>query len=459
MFYNEDYEVIIMEKGLMTEGNIWKQLILFSIPLLLGNLFQQLYNAVDSVIVGQFVSSQALAAVGSSFPLINLLISFFMGLSLGAGVVVSKYFGARDIDNMRKSIHSSIVITFIIGVIMTFVGILACPIILRWMQTPSDVINDSIVYLQIYFGGILFTMIYNIGSGILRAVGDTKRPLYFLIICSIINIILDLLFIIFFKMRIAGAAYATVISQAISAILTMLLLINTSNEYKISFKELKLYREQTKEIIRVGIPSGIQNAVVAISNVIVQSNINSFDWVAMAGCSACQKLDGFAIMPVLSFSMAFTTFTGQNIGAKRYDRVKQGAKIGLILSLSTIICISATLLYFDEQLLSIFSDDPEVIKYGLMMMHTLIPMYFLLTITHALNGIIRGAGKTKVPMLVMIVCWCCMRMAWILTTVPLFNDIQFVFYGWPITWAASSLWLIIYYCSHKWLPEAYQKQS
>ena len=448
-----------MEKGLMTEGNIWKQLILFSIPLLLGNLFQQLYNAVDSVIVGQFVSSQALAADGSSFPLINLLISFFMGLSLGAGVVVSKYFGARDIDNMRKSIHSSIVITFIIGVIMTFVGILACPIILRWMQTPSDVINDSIVYLQIYFGGILFTMIYNIGSGILRAVGDTKRPLYFLIICSIINIILDLLFIIFFKMGIAGAAYATVISQAISAILTMLLLINTSNEYKISFKELKLYREQTKEIIRVGIPSGIQNAVVAISNVIVQSNINSFDWVAMAGCSACQKLDGFAIMPVLSFSMAFTTFTGQNIGAKRYDRVKQGAKIGLILSLSTIICISATLLYFDEQLLSIFSDDPEVIKYGLMMMHTLIPMYFLLTITHALNGIIRGAGKTKVPMLVMIVCWCCMRMAWILTTVPLFNDIQFVFYGWPITWAASSLWLIIYFCSHKWLPEAYQKQS
>lgn len=448
-----------MEKGLMTEGNIWKQLILFSIPLLLGNLFQQLYNAVDSVIVGQFVSSQALAAVGSSFPLINLLISFFMGLSLGAGVVVSKYFGARDIDNMRKSIHSSIVITFIIGVIMTFVGILACPIILRWMQTPSDVINDSIVYLQIYFGGILFTMIYNIGSGILRAVGDTKRPLYFLIICSIINIILDLLFIIFFKMGIAGAAYATVISQAISAILTMLLLINTSNEYKISFKELKLYREQTKEIIRVGIPSGIQNAVVAISNVIVQSNINSFDWVAMAGCSACQKLDGFAIMPVLSFSMAFTTFTGQNIGAKRYDRVKQGAKIGLILSLSTIICISATLLYFDEQLLSIFSDDPEVIKYGLMMMHTLIPMYFLLTITHALNGIIRGAGKTKVPMMVMIVCWCCMRMAWILTTVPLFNDIQFVFYGWPITWAASSLWLIIYYCSHKWLPEAYRKPS
>ena len=448
-----------MEKGLMTEGNIWKQLILFSIPLLLGNLFQQLYNAVDSVIVGQFVSSQALAAVGSSFPLINLLISFFMGLSLGAGVVVSKYFGARDIDNMRKSIHSSIVITFIIGVIMTFVGILACPIILRWMQTPSDVINDSIVYLQIYFGGILFTMIYNIGSGILRAVGDTKRPLYFLIICSIINIILDLLFIIFFKMGIAGAAYATVISQAISAILTILLLINTSNEYKISFKELKLYREQTKEIIRVGIPSGIQNAVVAISNVIVQSNINSFDWVAMAGCSACQKLDGFAIMPVLSFSMAFTTFTGQNIGAKRYDRVKQGAKIGLILSLSTIICISATLLYFDEQLLSIFSSDPEVIKYGLMMMHTLIPMYFLLTITHALNGIIRGAGKTKVPMLVMIVCWCCMRMAWILTTVPLFNDIQFVFYGWPITWAASSLWLIIYFCSHKWLPEAYQKQS
>ena len=448
--------VIKMEKGLMTEGNIWKQLILFSIPLLLGNLFQQLYNAVDSVIVGQFVSSQALAAVGSSFPLINLLISFFMGLSVGAGVVVSKYFGARDITKMRNSIHSSIVITVLIGVAMTFIGVLASPIILQWMQTPSDVINDSTIYLQIYFAGILFTMIYNIGSGILRAVGDSKRPLYFLTICSIINVILDLVFIIFFKMGIAGAAYATVIAQGISAFLTMLLLINTSNEYKISFKELKLYPEQTKEIIRVGIPSGIQNAVVAISNVIVQSNINSFGSVAMAGCSACQKLDGFAIMPVLSFSMAFTTFTGQNIGAKRYDRVKQGAKIGLILALSTIICISTILLSFDEQLLSIFSSDSEVIKYGLMMMHTLIPMYFLLTITHALNGIIRGAGKTKVPMMVMIVCWCCMRMAWILTMVPLFNDIQLVFYGWPITWAASSLWLIIYYLSHKWLPEAYR---
>lgn len=449
-------EVISMKNGLMTEGNIWKQLILFAIPLLLGNLFQQLYNAVDSVIVGQFVSAQALAAVGSSFPLINLLISFFMGLSVGAGVVVSKYFGARNIDKMRKSIHSSIVITIIIGVVMTFIGIFASPTILDWMQTPSDVIDNSITYLQIYFGGILFTMIYNIGSGILRAVGDSKRPLYFLIISSIINVILDLIFIIYLKMGIAGAAYATVISQAISATLTMLLLINTSAEYKISLAELKLDPEQTKEIIRVGIPSGIQNAVVAISNVIVQSNINSFGSIAMAGCSACQKLDGFAIMPVLSFSMSFTTFTGQNIGAKRYDRVKEGAKIGLTLALSTIICISSALLFFDNQLLSIFSSDPEVIKYGLQMMHTLIPMYFLLTITHALNGIIRGAGKTKVPMMVMIICWCCMRMAWILTTVPLFNNIQLVFYGWPITWAASSLWLIIYYRSHRWLPEAYR---
>ena len=437
----------------MIEGNIWKQLTLFAIPLLLGNLFQQLYNAVDSVIVGQFVSSQALAAVGSSFPLINLLISFFMGLSMGAGVVVSKYFGARDITQMRKSIHSSIVITFIIGIIMTFVGILVCPTLLEWMQTPSDVISNSIEYLQIYFGGILFTMIYNIGSGILRAVGNSKQPLYFLIVSSVVNIILDLIFIINFKMGIAGAAYATIISQGISAFLTLLLLIYTNNDYKISFKELKMDPTQTKEIIRVGIPSGIQNAVVAISNVIVQSNINSFGSVAMAGCSACQKIDGFAIMPVLSYSMAFTTFTGQNIGAKRLDRVKQGTKIGLTLALGTIICISSILLLFDEQLLSIFNTDPEVIGYGLKMMHTLIPMYFLLTITHALNGIIRGAGETRTPMIVMIACWCCMRMAWILTTVPLFHNIQVVFLGWPITWAASSLWLILYYRSGKWKPK------
>lgn len=445
-----------MNNGLMIEGNIWKQLTLFAIPLLLGNLFQQLYNAVDSVIVGQFISSQALAAVGSSFPLINLLISFFMGLSVGAGVVISNYFGARKIDLMRKSIHSSIVITILLGILMTIIGIFACPTILGWMQTPSDVINESIQYLQIYFGGILFTMIYNIGSGILRAVGDSKRPLYFLIVSSVVNVILDLIFIIGFNMGIAGAAYATVISQGISAILTILLLIYTNAEYKLSLNELKLDPIQTKEIIRVGIPSGIQNAVVAISNVIVQSNINSFGSTAMAGCSACQKIDGFAIMPILSYSMAFTTFTGQNMGAKRYDRVKQGTKIGLTLSLATILCISSVILLFDEQFLSIFNNDPEVIGYGLKMMHTLVPLYFLLTITHALNGIIRGAGETRIPMIVMIVCWCCMRMAWILTTVPLFKDIQLVFLGWPITWLASSIWLILYYRSQKWMPEEYR---
>lgn len=437
----------------MTEGNIWKQLTIFAIPLLLGNLFQQLYNTVDSVIVGQFVSSQALAAVGSSFPLINLLISFFMGMSVGAGVLISKYFGARDTYNLRRSIHASLFLTIILGIIMTFVGVFCCPVLLKWMQTPADVIQDSIVYLQIYFGGIFFPMMYNIGSGILRAVGDSRRPLYFLIASSLINVVLDLVFIINFRMGIAGAAYATVISQGISAFLTIALLIRTKADYRISWKELKPDWEMSREIIGVGIPSGIQNAVVAISNVIVQSNINSFGSVAMAGCSACQKIDGFAIMPVLSYAMAFTTFTGQNIGARRLDRVKEGTRIGLILALGTIISISSVLLLFDEQLLSIFSNDPEVIRYGLMMMHTMIPLYFLLTITHALNGIIRGAGDTRMPMLVMIVCWCGMRMAWILTTVPIFQDIQVVFWGWPITWLASSIWLIIYYKSGRWMPK------
>ena len=410
----------------MTEGVIWKEILLFSIPLLLGNLFQQLYNAVDSVVVGNYIGAQALAAVGSSAPVINLLVSFFMGLAVGAGVIISRYFGARKKEELHIAVHTSLALTF-------------------------AVMESSVLYLRIYFLGILSVMVYNMGSGILRAVGDSRNPLYFLIVSSVTNIILDMLFVIVFHMGIAGVGWATLIAQTISAVLTMLLLMRTKEEYQVKLKHIRFHKHMLYEIVRLGLPSGLQNAIVSFSNVIVQSNINAFGSLAMAGCGSYTKIDGFAILPVMSYSMALTTFTGQNMGAKKYDRVKQGAKTGILMSVITIVCISALLLMLGPNVLAIFSSDPTVINYGLYMMHVLAPGYIFLAISHAFNGIIRGAGITTVPMIVMVTCWCGLRMAWILTSVPLFHDIGVVFMGWPLTWIASALWLFLYYRKGKWM--------
>lgn len=435
----------------MTEGVIWKEILLFSIPLLLGNLFQQLYNAVDSVVVGNYIGAQALAAVGSSAPVINLLVSFFMGLAVGAGVIISRYFGARKKEELHIAVHTSLALTFAAGLVMTLIGVLISPYVLQWVGTPSDVMDSSVLYLRIYFLGILSVMVYNMGSGILRAVGDSRNPLYFLIVSSVTNIILDMLFVIVFHMGIAGVGWATLIAQTISAVLTMLLLMRTKEEYQVKLKHIRFHKHMLYEIVRLGLPSGLQNAIVSFSNVIVQSNINAFGSLAMAGCGSYTKIDGFAILPVMSYSMALTMFTGQNMGAKKYDRVKQGAKTGILMSVITIVCISALLLILGPNVLAIFSSDPTVINYGLYMMHVLAPGYIFLAISHAFNGIIRGAGITTVPMIVMVTCWCGLRMAWILTSVPLFHDIGVVFMGWPLTWVASALWLFLYYRKGNWM--------
>ena len=410
-------------KGLMTEGVIWKELLLFSIPLLLGNLFQQLYNAVDSIVVGNYIGPQALAAVGSSAPLINLLVSFFMGLSVGAGVIISRYFGARMHDSLQDAIHTSLAFTLLAGIVMTIVGVIASPLILELMGTPEDVMVNSVLYLRIYFLGV----------------------------SSVLNIILDLLFVVVFKMGIAGVAWATLIAQTTSMLLTMLLLVKTKQEYKVTLRKIKIHKQTLMDIIRLGLPSGLQNAIVSFSNVIVQTNINAFGSLAMAGCGSYTKIDGFVILPAMSFAMALTTFTGQNMGAQKYDRVKKGGKTGCIMSCITTISISAILLIFGPQVLEIFSSDPVVIDYGLYMMHVLVPGYVFLALSHAFAGIVRGAGITTIPMIVMVTCWCGIRMAWILTSVPLFHDIGFVFAGWPVSWVISSLWLFIYYRRGKWL--------
>lgn len=440
-----------IKKGLMTEGVIWKELLFFSIPLLLGNLFQQLYNTVDSIIVGNFCGKNALAAVGSSNPIINLLVSFFMGLSIGAGVIISRYFGARDQAKLHDAVHTSIALTLAAGLFMTIFGYLASPLVLELVGTPAKVMDNSVLYLQVYFLGILGVMLYNMGSGILRAIGDSKNPLYFLIISSLTNIVLDLLFVVTFDMGIAGAAWATLISQCLSAVLTMILLVRSKAEYRVILKDIKMKKDMLISIIRIGLPSGIQNAIVSFSNVIVQKNINSFGASAMAGCGSYTKIDGFAILPVMSFSMAMTTFVGQNMGAKKYDRVKQGAKTGMIMSCTVTAAIALILFLFAPNILRIFSADKKVLYYGILMMRTVVPGYLFLAISHALSGVIRGAGLTTVPMIVMVCCWCFLRMAWILSMMPIFHDIRVVFWGYTLTWLASAICMYWYYKKAHWL--------
>lgn len=439
-------------KGLMSEGNIWKQLLFFSIPLVLGNIFQQLYNAVDSIIVGNFVGSQALAAVTSSSPVINMLISFFMGLSIGAGVVISRYFGANDRQGVSDSIHTSMAIIILAGIAMTFIGVLLTPYILQWVGVPQDVMSDSIVYLKIYFYGIVGVMIYNMGSGVLRALGDSKTPLYFLIFSSAVNIVLDYAFVVYLHMGVSGVAWATLISQCLSALLVCLLMMKGNASYQLRLHQLKIHPSILSEVIRVGLPSGVQNAIVSFSNVIVQSNINAFGSTAMAGCGAYTKIDGFAILPVTSYSMAITTFTGQNIGAGRFDRVRQGTKVCLTLSLITTLLISLLLFLFGDTALSIFTSDPAVINYGHIMLTLLVPGYFLLAISHAISGVLRGANRAATAMIIVISCWCGLRMAWILTSVPIFHSIHVVLLGWPISWLVSTIIFILYYRRGHWLP-------
>ena len=435
----------------LTKGPIGKQILQFTVPLLLGNIFQQFYNAADTVIVGKFVGREALAAVGSSGALINLLVSILMGVAVGAGVVVSRYYGAKQYTEMRATIHTTIAFGLISGAAMSVLGVAITPVILRWMQTPESVMASSVLYFRIYFAGVLTTVMYNIGSGIYRALGDSKRPLYFLIISTIINIILDLLFVAGVHMGIGGAAIATVVAQGLSMVLVFYKMMREDTVYRVSWREIRIHKRFLRQIIAIGLPSGIQNGIVSLSNVVVQSNINSFGDIAMAGCGAYNKLDGFALLPAGSFSLALSTFVSQNIGAEQYDRAKKGAAFGLIAAM-VISELAGVLIYFTApQLVGFFNDDPEVIRYGVLMARNIVFAYALVAYSNAMAGVLRGAGLSRVPMFVMVGCWCVLRVIWIQIMVPLTQDIRVVFWSYPITWAVSVTILTIYFFKVDWL--------
>lgn len=439
--------------NLMTDGNIFKHIIIFAIPLIIGNFLQQMYNAADSMIVGNFVGSNGLAAVGSSTALINLIIAFSQGAAVGAGVVVSQYLGAQKKDKVKIAVHTAVCISFILGMILSVIGVLSSRALLSAMKTPEVVINDSVLYLQIYSGGLIFNVIYNMATGILNAAGNSKRPLIYLAAASITNIVLDLVFIRIFHMGVAGAAIATDISQAVSSILALGYLFKVKADYGITFKELKINREMAGKIIKIGLPTAIQNMVISFSNVLVQSSVNTYGATAMAGYSAYLKIDGFNILPVLSISMAVTTFTGQNVGAGRLDRVKKGMFTALLMGIVYTLFIGFGLLLISDTALGLFTNDAEVVRYGEYAMKYFCPYYFLLGILNILAGTVRGAGKGVPPMIILLFSMCIFRILWIKIALPYYSSIDGVFILYPISWVIGAVLMIIYTKFGKWLPK------
>lgn len=429
----------------LINGKIWKAILWFSIPMLVGNLFQQLYNTVDSYVVGNFVSSGALAAVGQSTPIINTLVGFFTGLATGAGVVIAQYFGGNHLNKMKKAIHTSIALTLILCVLFTILGIGLSKQILILIGSPGSVMAPASLYLRIYFGGISFVCIYNMGSGILRAVGDSKTPLYYLIVASIINIILDFVFVLYFHMGVAGAGWATFIAQGISALLVMIKLVFSKEIYKVEFKDISIDMPILKKIIEIGIPTALQQSIVSFSNVIVQSYINSFGANAVAGYTSYVKIDGFLQLPIQSFAMAITTFTGQNIGAHAIDRVKKGLRTTMAMTFG-VTTIGVLIIYiFGEQLVGIFSSDPEVIKYGYLMARIFAAGYLTLPVIQIISGALRGVGLSNIPMYFMVGTFVFLRQIYLAIAVPLTHNIGIVFAGWPVTWVICMIGLLIYY--------------
>ncbi len=432
-------------------GSILKSIFLFSVPLLIGNLFQQLYNTVDSYVVGNYVGTQALAAVGASSPIINMLIGFFMGLATGAGVIIAQFYGAGDHERLKKSIHSSAALTLVMAIIFTVVGLIATKPLLIMIAVPEDVLAESITYLSIYFIGIIFVFIYNIGTGILRALGDSKRPLYFLILGCVINIILDFLFVKYFKMGVAGAGWATLIAQGVSAILVVYILMKEKGPKQLILKEIKFDMPILKKIIMLGLPTGIQQSIVSLSNVVVQSYINSFGSSVMAGYSASIRIDGFINLPLQSFSMAVTTFVGQNIGARKPERVKKGANVTLLMGVSVVAAMSVILYFFGESFIAFFNNEAEVVKAGRMMQLVFLPGYVIIAISQILSGVVRGAGKSTAPMLFSVLNYVFLRQVYLFIVTKMTSSVVYVFMGWPLTWVTCTVMFLIYYFKVDWL--------
>ena len=442
-------QTILEEKKksrLMTEGSIWKSILLFSVPLILGNMLQQLYNTADSIIVGNFVGSNALAAVGSSGSPIFLLIGFSQGIAVGAGVVVSQFLGAKDREGAHTAVHTSLALSAILGAILTVCGIAVSRALLTAMNTPAEVLEDAVLYMRLYFGGVLFSVVYNMAAGILNAAGNSKRSLLYLGVASITNIVLDLVLIAGCKMGVAGAAIATDISQLVSCVLSLRFLMRVEDDYRVTAKEVRVHKKMAVRIIKVGLPTGIQNMVISLSNILVQASVNGYGAAAMAGFAAYMKVDGFNILPIMSFSMAATTFVGQNLGAGNAQRAHQGTRRALAISLAVTAVLMVPVLVFAPQLTAFFNRKAEVVAYGTLLLRYISPFYLLCCINQIYSGALRGAGNSQVPMVIMLGSFVVFRQIYLyIMSHYISNALLPLAMGYPAGWLVCSAATLLYY--------------
>ena len=437
----------------ITEGVIWKQLLRFFFPILLGTFFQQLYNTADAIIVGKFVGKEALAAVGGGTgTLINLIVGFFVGLAGGATVILSQYYGARDHQQANRTVHTAIALSLAGGLILMTFGLLASPTILRWMSTPEDVIGLAVIYTRIYFCGMIPSLIYNIGSGILRAVGDSRRPLYFLIVSCMANIVLDVVLVLGLEMGVAGAALATVLSQLCSAVLVILTLVRSPHPLHLSARQIRLHRTLLRRVVRIGLPAGLQSVMYSLSNLVIQAAINGFGTTSMAAYTAYSKMDGLFWMTINAFGVSITTFVGMNFGAGRMDRVRKSIRVCLLMAAGGTIALSGLLLLLGRPLFHLFTDEQTVIAQGLIIQRFLVPTFITYVCIEVFSGALRGAGESFVPMVMTLLGVCVLRVLWVKLIAPLRGDsILFMLACYPISWTLTSILFVIYYLAGKWI--------
>lgn len=433
-------------KNNITEGVIWKQLLLFFFPLLFGTFFQQLYNTVDAVVVGQFVGKEALAEVGgASAMIINIFVGFFVGISAGATVTISQFFGGKRMKEVREAIHTAIALAITGGIVIMVIGMIFAPSVLTLMKTPAETLTGSVLYLRIYFCGMIGNLIYNIGSGILRAMGDSKKPLYFLIASCLVNVVLDIVLVAEAKMGVAGVALATILSQVFSAVLVCITLVKFPKEYRLRWKDIRFHGWVLRKIIAIGLPAGLQSLMYSLSNALIQTNVNSFGTDTVAAWTAYGKIDSLFWMVVNSFGIAITTFVGQNYGAGFYKRVRQGVRQGLLITAIFTLFLNALIIPMGQILFRFFTTDEQVIEIGITMMRFLVPTFMTYICTEVYSGALRGMGDSLVPMLITCGGICGLRVVWLFTAVPRWNSIKTVMVSYPITWVITSLSFLIYY--------------
>ncbi len=430
----------------ITEGVIWKQILLFFFPLLLGTFFQQLYNTVDAIIVGHFAGKEALSAVGGTTgALINVFVGFFVGISTGATVTISQFYGAKNQEEVCKGVHTAVAMALAGGGIIMVIGLVGAPAALRLMGTPEDIMPQSVTFIRIIFGGMMANLLYNMGAGILRAIGDSRRPLYILIASVALNIVLDLIFVMFLHWDVAGVGLATVISQIFSAVMICVRLMRTKDSYRLELKQVRFHREMLKRIIKIGLPAGIQSLMYSSSNVIIQADMNSFGTNTVAAWAAYTKIDGLFWMAMNSFGISITTFVGQNFGAGHYDRVRKGVRVCFGMAVSVAVGLSIVLYLGGAGVYGLFTTDTSVIERGMEILHFLVPVFITYVCIEIFSGALRGLGNAFIPMLMTSLGVCALRVVWLLIMVPVWRDLKTVLVSYPLSWTVTSFLFIFYY--------------